>query len=84
MDLLDLPTALPLSRPVRGIQVVPRRGGLWRVARADGVILGYVERVGDDGGARYRSKRMRPRDAGFTVIGDFAASDDAVDALRHA
>ena len=35
------------------------------------------------GGARYRSKRMVGRAAGFTVIGDFGAADDAVDALRY-
>jgi hypothetical protein len=87
MDLLELPAPLPLRATPRGLDIVPRRGALWRVARSDGLILGYVERVaaaedGDDG-ARYRSKRMLGRAAGFTVIGDFGAADDAVDALRH-
>ena len=67
---------------------MPRRGALWRVARNDGLVLGYVERVSadegdDDGGARYRSKRMIGRAAGFTVLGDFGAPDDAVEALRY-
>ena len=83
MDLLELPTPLPLRVTPRGLDIVPRRGALWRVARSDGLVLGYVERVDDEGGARYRSKRMRGRAAGFTVIGDFGAADDAVDALRH-
>lgn len=83
MDLLELPRPLPLLQPLRGVQVVPRRGGLWRVARTDGVVLGYVERVDDEGGMRFRSKRMLPRAAGFTALGDFSAADDAVAALRH-
>ncbi|CAN5296488.1 hypothetical protein BH11ACT3_BH11ACT3_13570 [soil metagenome] len=84
MDLLELPSTLPLTMPPRGIEVVPRRGGLWRVARNDGVVLGYVEKVDDEGAVRYRAKRMLPRAAGFTVIGDFWTADQAVDALRHA
>jgi hypothetical protein len=83
MDLLELPTTLPLSVHPRGLEVVPRRGGLWRVARRDGVVLGYVEHI-DDEGVRYRAKRMLPRAAGFTIIGDFWTADQAVDALRHA
>jgi hypothetical protein len=83
MDLLELPTPLPLRVTPRGLDIVPRRGALWRVARSDGLVLGYVERVDDDGGTRFRSKRMVGRAAGFTVIGDFGAADDAVDALRY-
>jgi hypothetical protein len=87
MDLLELPAPLPLRVTPRGLAIVPRRGALWRVAREDGLVLGYVERVsadeGGDGGARYRSKRMIGRAAGFTVLGDFAAPDDAVEALRY-
>lgn len=83
MDLLELPAPLPLRATPRGLDIVPRRGALWRVARTDGLVLGYVERVDDDGGARYRSKRMIGRAAGFTVLGDFGAADDAVEALRY-
>ncbi|MEO5920327.1 MAG: hypothetical protein ABIQ01_04210 [Pseudolysinimonas sp.] len=83
MDLLELPAPLPLRAMPRGLDIVPRRGALWRVARTDGLVLGYVERVADDAGDRYRSKRMLGRAAGFAIIGDFAAADDAVDALRY-
>lgn len=83
MDLLELPTPLPLRATPRGLAIVARRGALWRVARSDGLVLGYVERIDDDGGTRYRSKRMLGRAAGFTVIGDFGAADDAVEALRY-
>jgi len=83
MDLLEHPVPLPLRVTPRGLDIVPRRGALWRVARSDGLVLGYVERVDNEGAARYRSKRMRRRAAGFTVIGDFGSADDAVDALRY-
>ncbi len=83
MDLLEHPVPLPLRTPPRGLDIVPRRCALWRVARRDGLVLGYVECVEEDGGPRYRSKRMVGRAAGFAVIGDFAAPDDAVEALRY-
>ena len=84
MDLLERPAPLPLLRAApRGLEIVPRRGALWRVARTDGLVLGYVERVDDESGARYRSKRLVGRASGFDVIGDFGAADDAVASLRH-
>ena len=79
MDLMERPAPLPLRRTApRGLDIVPRRGALWRVARSDGLVLGYVERV--EGG--YRSKRLVGRAAAFDVIGEFGLPDDAVEALR--
>lgn len=81
MEILERPAPLPLRRSTpRGIEIVPRRGALWRVARSDGLVLGYVERVDD----HYVSKRLVGRASAFQVIGDFGAPDDAVDALRYA
>ena len=83
MDLLERPAPLPLLRGApRGLDIVPRRGALWRIARSDGLVLGYVERVDDESGARFRSKRLVGRAAGFDVLGDFGAADDAIEALR--
>ena len=83
MDLLERPAPLPLRRTApRGLDIVPRRGALWRVARADGLVLGYVERVDDETGAHYRSKRLIGRAAAFDVIGEFGVPDDAVESLR--
>jgi hypothetical protein len=80
MDLLERPAPLPLHRAApRGLEIVPRRGALWRVARADGLVLGYVERIDD----HYVSKRLVGRASQFQVIGDFGVADDAVDALRY-
>lgn len=83
MELLELPAPLPLRRMPRGLAIVPRRGALWRVTRTDGLVLGYVERVGDGLVPRYRSKRVAGRATGFNVLGDFAVPDDAVESLRH-
>jgi hypothetical protein len=84
MDLLERPAPLPLRRAApRGLQIVPRRGALWRVARADGLVLGYVERIDDETGQHYRSKRLIGRAERFDVVGEFGAADDAVDALRY-
>jgi len=83
MDLLERPAPLPLLRGApRGLDIVPRRGALWRVARTDGVVLGYVERLGDESAARFRSKRLVGRATAFDIVGEFAAADDAIDALR--
>lgn len=80
MDLLERPAPLPLHRAApRGLEIVPRRGALWRVARTDGLVLGYVERIDD----HYVSKRLVGRASQFQVIGDFGVADDAVDALRY-
>lgn len=84
MELLERPAPLPLRRGTpRGLQIVPRRASLWRVARNDGLVLGYVERVTDEFGALYRSKRLVGRAERFDVVGEFGAPDDAVDALRY-
>jgi hypothetical protein len=84
MDLLERPAPLPLLRAApRGLEIVPRRGALWRVARSDGYVLGYVERVTDEAGPHYRSKRLVGRAERFDILGEFGAADDAVEALRY-
>ena len=82
MDLLEFSETLPLLAAPHGIEIIPRRGGLWRVARTDGVVLGYVERITEEGGTRFRAKRMLLRAAGFSIVGEFWSADDAVEALR--
>jgi len=70
--------SLHLTVPPRGIEITPRRGGLWRISRADGVVLGYVERAG----SQFRAKRMLQGAAGFSMVGEFWSADEAVEALR--
>ena len=74
------PAPLALSRP--GVRAVPLNGGLWRVTRHDGMVLGYLEQLDAEAGSearpRFRSKRMVAREQRFTVLGDYWTADDAV------
>jgi hypothetical protein len=84
MDLLERSAPLATERR-HGFGLVPLHDGLTRVLRRDGAVAGYVELVpdpADPAGTRYRAKRMRPRAAGFAVVGEFWSADDALDALR--
>ena len=74
------PTTRPGSRSTpRLVQVNDR---LWRVTRATGEMLGYVESFDAPGGDRYRAKRYVLRARRFDVLGEFWRIDDATDALR--
>lgn len=82
MDLLERSIPLPLGRPHAGLELVRLHGGLTRVLRRGGGVIGYVERIADPAGTRFRAKRMRPRAAGFVAVGEFWSADEALDALR--
>jgi hypothetical protein len=81
MDLLERTSPLALTRPRAHLDLVPLHGGLTRVLRHDGGVIGYVETIDDGAGGRFRAKRLAPRAAGFRVIGEFWTADDALDAL---
>ncbi|MEO7147268.1 MAG: hypothetical protein ABIW81_08035 [Terrimesophilobacter sp.] len=66
----------------RGISVVPLHDELWRVTRADGEVLGYVESYLEPSGHRYRAKRLIAARKQFRNFGEFWNFDDAVDCLR--
>ena len=76
----QLPTATTGSRSAVRLQQVNDR--LWRVTRATGELLGYVESFDSPGGDRYRAKRYLLRARRFDVLGEFWRIDDATDALR--
>ncbi|WP_403024330.1 hypothetical protein [Salinibacterium sp. GXW1014] len=61
-----------------GPTLVPLRGGLWRVTRSDGEVLGYVERYQDPQGERYRAKRVSSSLRRFISLGEFWRMDDAL------
>ncbi|MCU1438320.1 MAG: hypothetical protein JWP66_1407 [Naasia sp.] len=81
-------STLPLiARRPTGVGFVQLNNGLWRVTRASGAVLGYVEQV--PGGAaveghpqRYAAKRLHASGRGFLPVGEFWSFDDAVDCLR--
>jgi len=66
----------------RGIVVVGLNDGLWRVTRADGDVVGYVERFAESRGTRFRAKRMIVRQQRFVPVGEFWSIDDALDCFR--
>ncbi len=66
----------------RGIGLVQLHNDLWRVTRADGEVLGYVEGFDDPRGRRFRSKRLIALQRRFLPLGEFWSFDDAVDCLR--
>jgi hypothetical protein len=76
---LDFVGTTPLRHGVATIQL---HNDLWRVTRADGEVLGYVERHATTGGSRFTAKRMLPRQRRFLPIGDFWSVDDALDCFR--
>ena len=82
MELLERTAPLPTSRQHPALQLVPLHGGLTRVLRRDGGVIGYVEVVDDGAGRRFLAKRMRARAAGFLPVGEFWTADEALDALR--
>ena len=55
---------------------------LWRVTRAGGEVVGYVERFAEERGTRFRAKRLVVRQQRFVPIGEFWSMDDAVQCLR--
>jgi hypothetical protein len=66
----------------RGIVVVGLNDGLWRVTKADGDVVGYVERFSESRGTRFRAKRMIVRQQRFVSVGEFWSMDDALDCFR--
>ncbi len=84
-SLLELPgdnTVNPGRQVRRGINLVQLHDDLWRVTRADGDVLGYVEGFDDPRGRRFRSKRLITLQKRFLALGEFWSFDDAVDCLR--
>jgi hypothetical protein len=67
-----------------GLRLVQVRDDLARVTRAGGEVLGYVERLDDPLGDRWRAKRFIARERRFVEIGEFWSRSDATDCFRFA
>jgi hypothetical protein len=67
-----------------GLRLVQVRDDLARVTRAGGEVLGYVERLDDPLGDRWRAKRFVARERRFVEIGEFWSRSDATDCFRFA
>jgi hypothetical protein len=57
------------------------RDGYWRVTAASGVVLGYVEEVGEGAGIRFRAKRLFAATR-IAEVGEFGDVSEAVECLR--
>lgn len=57
-------------------QITPTR---WRITTRCGLVVGYLDDSAAEG--RVRAMRMRRDRRGFTLVGDFAAFEDAFEAL---
>jgi hypothetical protein len=57
------------------------RDGYWRVTAASGVVLGYVEEVGEGSGTRFKAKRLFTSTR-VVEVGEFCDAAEAVECLR--
>ena len=70
----------PFPEAIAGLTISPAAPGLWRVARADGIVLGHIERI--DAGERYRSRRLLAGGVRSMPLGEFWSPRDAADVFR--
>ncbi|PVZ94870.1 hypothetical protein DDQ50_09400 [Amnibacterium flavum] len=70
------------GRLAAGLSFVQLNNGLWRITRADGSVLGYIDAPVDVAGARFSAKRLRSDRRSFFMMGDFRSFDEALECLR--
>lgn len=80
--MITLAFADDLTLTRSGIRMTRLHDELWRVTKAEGEVLGYVERFAVHDGLRYRAKRLIPRQRRFIVMGEFWSVDDAIEVFR--
>lgn len=66
----------------RGAAAIQLHDDLWRITRADGEVLGYVERRSTAAGPRFVAKRMIQRQQRFLPVGEFWEFTAAMDCFR--
>lgn len=66
---------------VRGLNLVPVKADLWRVANRSGTILGHIERKPDADGDRFAARRLVFATR-MVDLGVFCRMDDAADCFR--
>lgn len=76
--------ATPLGVTVSGLEFVPVRSGLWRVASVRGAILGHIElrEQGADGDARFTARALLSDGVRHSALGDFGTAVAAADCFR--
>ncbi|SDS59464.1 hypothetical protein [Microterricola viridarii] len=78
------PPATPLGVSVAGLEFLPVRGGLWRVASVRGTILGQIELCSQDAGAepRFTARALHSDGVRHSTLGDFGTAVAAADCFR--
>lgn len=79
---LHIRSARPVARSRGALRVLDVRDDLSRVTRADGEIVGYVDRLQVAGGQAYRARRYVAAERRFVELPTVWSADDAVDTLR--
>ncbi len=79
---ITLNPPVAMLRGHAGIDVIPVRDRLWRVARAGGAVLGHIEAIPDARGERFQARRLLTGTASTIELGTFWLADDAVDCFR--
>jgi hypothetical protein len=75
-------TTLAFAPTTSDVTLVQLNDDLWRVTRADGDVLGYIERFLERGLDRFRAKRMIVAKQRFYPIGEFWLIDDAMECFQ--
>lgn len=71
------------GRLASGLSFVQLNNGLWRITRADGSVLGYVDQAESESkSGGYRAKRLSGDRRSFFTLGDFRSFDEALECLR--
>lgn len=80
MTILDFVGTTPAVRP--GVAMIQLHNELWRVTRASGEVLGYIERFAEADDFRFRAKRLLSGQQRSLPLGEFWNIDDAIDCFR--
>jgi hypothetical protein len=80
MTILDFVGTAPAVRP--GIALVALANGQWRVTRATGEVLGYIEAIHEGRVQKCSSRRLVSNQRSSLPLGEFWQMDDAIDCFR--
>ena len=80
MTILDFVGTAPTVRP--GIALVELANSQWRVTRATGEVLGYIESVSEGVDRKFSSRRLVSSQRGSMPLGEFWRMDVAIDCFR--
>jgi hypothetical protein len=72
----------PVARTRGALHILDVRDDLSRISRANGEIVGYVDRIDIAGGPAYRARRYVVAERRFVPLPTVWNADDAVDMLR--